>query len=358
MRDTSQFAACASHVFSWSLVIFVCPHRPEKEKRQIVETCGLAECSSQFAHVPHCVLHSVAILSEALAFVFVCYFCMSAASGSMMGWTTLNQLGIERQPGEQVPIQEQDEHDVGTNAVPFQGCLRSSEMGLQHCSWCSLGVTPEHHMNLFEAVMVFQKHAVAQAKHEQRVEGMDKWMQVARTAQLLACITEVQAKRREEDWMKALESLQSQNMLIPLKWKPDELKSLLEEIWWVKGFVATPKPPAARSKPSKKKAFVGVPSFEDPEHADWRYEARVPATGVRIVEIEKQEDTWIRFEAQATMRLLDFYDKAEWGESRLIQVEIETQTYGYNYKIEGGCWMSQENPKTKTKRRVRVTTEV
>ena len=248
---------------------------------------------------------------------------------------------------------EEEERDVGQSAASVTGCPRSLSLGMQHCSWCSLGVSPQNHMNLMEAVKSFNERAFAETQHEQRVEGMGKWMQVVRTAQLCACIAEVQGKRAEDEWIKVLEGLQSQNMLGVLSWKPDELQAMQEEIWWIGGFVGKTRPPPKQKKSKAPIVIVG-PSYEDAATATWRYEPRVPRVGIRIVEVQTAQETWTSFEEEARVKLLDFYDEGAWGAERLIEVEIAKNNYVYNYKIEGGCWMSQENPKSHCKRMVHV----
>ena len=180
-------------------------------------------------------------------------------------------------------------------------------------------------------------------------------MQIARTAYLCACISEVQQKDPEGAWRKRLEVLDKQRALGVISWQPEEMQNVQQHIMWIPGFVGQAKK-ATKPKRVKSKLVDEGPRYDDAQDAAWRWEQRVGETEgyVRDVAVKTDRLSWTFFEKEASRKLLLFYDNARWGEEQNIEVEIEKKTYTYKYKVEGGAWMSQQNLVSNARRMVQV----
>ena len=128
---------------------------------------------------------------------------------------------------------------------------------------------------------------------------------------------------------------------------------------WTDHGIAPPSPPidataaaaadetVATGGSGKKKNKSKHKWWEDPDDAPWRHEPWVSATQGRHRTIKVKgdgADNWIEFPRQAVEQLLAWYDFARRGDTLQAVVTDIARNHAYDYKIEGGKYLSQRNP--------------
>jgi hypothetical protein len=161
-----------------------------------------------------------------------------------------------------------------------------------------------------------------------------------------ACVMHTELAFPEEDFK------ESKDALLMLGLLPAPTRAGASGSAWQPGMQPGP-PPTASLPPdddmevtSGKKKKAKKKAFDWEEDGEWRAEPKLPndptrERGIKVMINEHPGWSWIEGDAKQT--LLEFYDNAEIKETcKSVQVAEDRV---YDYRFEGGHWMSQSNPK-------------
>lgn len=213
------------------------------------------------------------------------------------------------------------------------------------CPWCALGCSREEHGRLDKAAA---KYHMVQARAASSPVPMtmseENCVMHALRLMLLTCSMQVSTRGATDQEKATMLRLQQHAILPPT------------ETWAAMGS-APPSPPgppsaaAAAEEPAagssaKKRSKAKRQWWLDPPDAEWRKEPwTMHDTGRnRTIKVMGDKKEWIELPFQAVRQLLQWYDtSALFAEIRGVVTDL-TRNHAYDYRIEGGKFLTQRNP--------------
>jgi hypothetical protein len=127
--------------------------------------------------------------------------------------------------------------------------------------------------------------------------------------------------------------------------------------WDTAAFGAPPSPPRAPGTPSLAEGATAAGTSSkrskptkwwlQPDDADWRKSAwtRPVANRTRTIKVRgNKNEGWIELPDVAVREFLTWYDHAELFDEKKGVVTDFDRNHAYDYRFEGGKWLSQRNP--------------
>lgn len=176
---------------------------------------------------------------------------------------------------------------------------------------------------------------------------------------LITCIAWKYELQPHEAVAQEVERLQSENMLPDRDLSKERVQEffkseIISDVWQM-----LRRPKAKSGSGSKRKGEEGTKhNWDDPMDAQWRMDLHREGwvqnkTGFtrRIKVYHGAADGWKDLMKEPTEELLRMYDGAILGAERFGLIVDRVKGLSYNYRYEGGQWLTQTNPNRTNKRR-------
>ena len=221
--------------------------------------------------------------------------------------------------------------------------------GSKGCPWCSLGCDAEEHGVIEQPCEQFLVRLARCAEERMIDTGVEKWMQLSLRMQLIACAVDFQnnTSDNEESMQRRMQRVRDATGALP----PDLSPKTLQAVERLMNGLAAEEPDQASGgggrNRGKKNRSAATHSWDDPEDAEWRHEAWVVNDWQRARSIRVwggEATKWITLPDTPTQDLLRWYDNGK----RLdilkgVKADPDNHMY-YDYRIEGGKFLTQNNP--------------
>ena len=257
-----------------------------------------------------------------------------------------SQVGAPLQQGAPTNTLPPPPPAVGAGAARTPAKRPEEWCSVGPCSWCKLSVPPGDHGNLEQAYNNYLRNSQDVAANRTTPTEVLTMQMAGQRCMLAACALQVRAWEPSDDNKRLLTMLQSQQ-LVPMD--PGSAPGTAgAEAFAAVASPGTPEAASGSAGGSKKKRSKAAHKWwEDEETAEWRQEPWVlhnPDVPRVIKVLGDGKAGWHTLPAAATKRILAFYDTGKLGDVILGVEGNEELHHFYNYKIEGGKWLSQQNP--------------
>ncbi len=237
----------------------------------------------------------------------------------------------------------------GAAAAAFEPCGAEERAalacgGLAACPWCGLGVAIENHNAIDHAVARYMELQAAMVlRGAQPSGGVNAWINLSQRMQLIACAIQYRDAVPEEQAAPKLVRMQGENML-PASLGVAELHATVEAIKSCLSDGSSGGAGGGGRNKKKKSKF----SWDDPLDAPWRLSEdwiyNKPGHRRYIKVNCGARQGWLTLPPGPTQQLLEWYDESRLGDEIFgVMTDLENQ-HAYNYRIEGGMYLTQRNP--------------
>jgi len=209
-----------------------------------------------------------------------------------------------------------------------------------------MGLAKTDHGNLQLAYTAFARAQQDMASNLTMPTDVQSMILVGLKMTLAACALHARAKDFSPDNQRLFAMLQAQQLL-PLYQGPPPIAAGGDVC------AGAAQPPAEQEEASgsaggskKKRTKGGGRWWEAPLDAEWRLESwvRHNPNVPRFINVKLGPKLgWAKLPYDSTQRLLKFYDSGKLGDTLPGILGNEQNNHYYDYKIEGGKWLSQNN---------------
>ena len=259
---------------------------------------------------------------------------------------SVSQVGAPIQQGAPTNTLPPPPPGMGAGAAPMATRRAEEWCSIGACSWCKLCVAPGDHGKLEVAYNSYLRNQQDVAANRTTPTEVLTMQMCGQRCMLAACALQVRAWDPSDDNKRLLTMLQSQQ-LVPME--PGSAPGTAgAEAFAAVASPGTPEAASGSAGGSKKKRSKAARTWWlDEETAEWRKEPWVMHNPEvpRFIKVKGNgQEGWHTLPAAATQRILSFYDKGKLGDVIEGVEGNESNHHFYNYKIEGGKWLSQHNP--------------